>query len=320
MNATEIAYLEARIEEERRRKVEEAEAAYRRDMKALEVVRGLYERYGAVEVPEETEAAPSESIVEPEPEPETQDPPDAAGAAEEDQRVEADEPEPVAAERQVTMYADETTGEPRQGIPDFAGDPESTAGREVPEGHKLCKRCGPVLGLKPLSAFGRHSGFADRRDNRCLECRNEMKRLKRAGLPDPGPQVPAENPEEEEPRRETSEEPDEYGNGLVASSGSPMRITVLPRTPAFHAEGEDVLSKVAAESPRREAPEPRFCANGDGCMSVKHTGGPTKLNSQNGGTICFGCAERDKALGRPSPDAVPLPIVRKNQGEDRGGW
>lgn len=48
------------------------------------------------------------------------------------------------------------------------------------EDTKLCKRCGPGKGPKPLSEFYKHSGFSDGRDNRCKDCRSEMRSQKRA--------------------------------------------------------------------------------------------------------------------------------------------
>ena len=122
---------------------------------------------------------------------------------------------------------------------------------------KRCEVCGPELGPRPLTEFAKRANKGEFPDGRAKVCRECS--LK-AGGANPSP---ASSPADEDLGGDWEE-----------------RLAEIPRGPG----------------PEPEKVRERFCANGEDCMAVPHTGRPTKLNSANKSDTCHGCEER--ATGR----------------------
>ena len=183
------------------------------------------------------------------------------------------------------------------------------------EGTRLCTKCGPTEGPKPISEFAPNGNAKDGLSKICRPCRSEQARSAsrtrhdRKAAPDgpdagtreagerPGPSGEAEgNADDSEPAWGTWRPeplPPEDKTPVSATLQDP-KVTVLPsggRVP----ELENLATNPGPRPEKEEKPE-RFCANGEDCMSVPHTGRPTKLNDGNKGDTCYGCEER--ATGR----------------------
>lgn len=134
---------------------------------------------------------------------------------------------------------------------------------EVIEPTKPCKRCGPVVGPKPLSAFGKDVRTADGHGQTCSACLSESTR--RAALA------------REQTQREAEASP----------GASPAEQAIQEPEP----EPEKPSKK--AEKTKRE----QLCGNGEDCVGFAHMKRPTKLHSRNKTGVCMACEDRDRDAG-----------------------
>lgn len=191
---------------------------------------------------------------------------------------------------------------------DAAAEPVEEAPPEPEEApSKPCRRCGKPV---PLSEYADDARTADGRAHTCPDCLREIRsrggRGRRGSRQDKaggagtsesdgaGGTAPTAFSEAEPAWGTWRPEPlpPDDKTPLSATLES-ATVTVLPS--AGRAPELDELAAKRGPRPEKEKPE-RFCANGQDCMAVPHTGRPTKLNDGNKGDTCFGCEER--ATGR----------------------
>ena len=190
---------------------------------------------------------------------------------------------------------------------------------EPAEDTKVCKRCGKE---KPLSAYTRHASFADKLDNRCRECRAEMRRT---GETSPkgngGVPLHSDRRREERERAEPREQFEAVGRASHAAppeseaeaevepawgTWKPERVGPEKRTPVsaslenpsvtvLPSSGQVPELEEVANNPGKkpEKKRERFCRNGTRCVAHQHVGRPTKLHGANKRGICHACEERD---------------------------
>lgn len=181
-------------------------------------------------------------------------------------------------------------------------EPEASAPEPAPEiqpaeDTKVCKRCEEE---KPLSAYSKHTSFKDGLDNRCRECRSEM-RLEKIGRSkekaEPSPKAEGLVGITNEASEATEDVEDRHESRLKADATkeaeeekirefAATRITVLP--PAARVpEPEEIRGTGRPKAPAR------FCSNGDECISTAQIGRPTKLTHGNKERRCFACQEAE---------------------------
>ncbi len=172
--------------------------------------------------------------------------------------------------------------EPATTRPELPAEPDAAADETKP-----CRGCGEP---KPLSRFGKDSRTPDGKAHTCLDCKTDGARRAARTREQKQREIKRKKHEAEVVRahQPAAEEPPKHTTPANKSVQKPT-ITRLPR-----GERPADPEKIAVQ-PRGKEKAERFCANGQECMSVEHTGQPTRLTHGNTNRICFGCEERDRA-------------------------